>query len=679
MTERIHNINLHNFSNSVLETLNEQRNRGHFCDVTVRIHGSMLRAHRCVLAAGSPFFQDKLLLGYSDIEIPSVVSVQSIQKLIDFMYSGILRVSQSEALQILTAASILQIKTVIDECTRIVSQNVGLAGPGGFSVIPGDSGQETPRGTPESGTSGPSSDAESGYMQATSQQSIDRTYTPLYPYPGLPVHNGTRERPLYINPLSANYDPTLSTQKDQQSQDPPWMNRIHERSQTVDRFTTAESTHCRKQPRPVRIQTGGMQIKQETEDEYNCYGNMGDCQDDTDNTEGVESESKVESFDSGVSSSISTEPDTMEQQPYLSGFGREGGGDGQPGEGASVQIEVNDSSPEQVHDAEDGDISHSTSDSSMMQPLSNSVKLSPMSQYIRQAESHTSNLRMPHTVTSNSQVMGPAGSNFLPTLFPTQPTRDHKPFPYLPGQQQPQFVAVPPPAMPPFPNTMLVPQAPTQQQQPAGGLGPGEKKPYECTLCSKTFTAKQNYVKHMFVHTGEKPHQCSICWRSFSLKDYLIKHMVTHTGVRAYQCSICNKRFTQKSSLNVHMRLHRGEKSYECYICKKKFSHKTLLERHMALHSTASTITGLSGSTGAPGPVSIPMPMAVPEPGAGVVALAMPVSGGAGVGAGVGTGVGVAAEASCQEGTTYVCSVCPAKFDQMEHFNDHMRMHVSDG
>lgn len=180
-----------------------------------------------------------------------------------------------------------------------------------------------------------------------------------------------------------------------------------------------------------------------------------------------------------------------------------------------------------------------------------------------------------------------------------------------------------------------------------------------------------------FVYSGEKPHQCSICWRSFSLKDYLIKHMVTHTGVRAYQCSICNKRFTQKSSLNVHMRLHRGEKSYECYICKKKFSHKTLLERHMALHSTGGAVTGLSGAAGAGGPVSIPMP--VPEPGAGVVALAMPVGGGAGVGGGVGPGVGVAAEASCQEGTTYVCSVCPAKFDQIEHFNDHMRMHVSDG
>lgn len=196
MTERIHNINLHNFSNSVLETLNEQRNRGHFCDVTVRIHGSMLRAHRCVLAAGSPFFQDKLLLGYSDIEIPSVVSVQSVQKLIDFMYSGILRVSQSEALQILTAASILQIKTVIDECTRIVSQNVG-----GFPGVPGDSGQETPRGTPESGTSGPSSDAESGYMQATSQGAADRAYTSLYSYPGLALQNGGAAPPPRAAPV----------------------------------------------------------------------------------------------------------------------------------------------------------------------------------------------------------------------------------------------------------------------------------------------------------------------------------------------------------------------------------------------------------------------------------------------------------------------------------------------
>ncbi|KAL0993970.1 hypothetical protein UPYG_G00116260 [Umbra pygmaea] len=675
MTERIHNINLHNFSNSVLETLNEQRNRGHFCDVTVRIHGSMLRAHRCVLAAGSPFFQDKLLLGYSDIEIPSVVSVQSIQKLIDFMYSGVLRVSQSEALQILTAASILQIKTVIDECTRIVSQNVGLAGPGGFPANPGDSGQETPRGTPESGTSGPSSDAESGYMQATSQQSLERAYTSLYSYSGLSLQNGTRERSS--SHYMTSYEPSLGAQREMHDQDPPWITRIHERSQQMERFlSTPETTHCRKQPRPVRIQTGGVHIKQEADDEYGCYG-VDECTDDADHVEGTESEPKGESFDSGVSSSIGTEPDSADQQQYLAGFGREGGGEGQQGERTPVQIEVDDSSPEQVNDAEDGAPPHSTGDGNSLQPMTNSIMAQSLL-YMRQADTNTSNLRMPLTMTSNTQVMGTAGNSYLPTLFATQSASSNKPFLFsLPQSmgQQPQFVAGPSP----FPQQLTSQQQVAREQQQAASLSQGEKKPYECTLCSKTFTAKQNYVKHMFVHTGEKPHQCSICWRSFSLKDYLIKHMVTHTGVRAYQCSICNKRFTQKSSLNVHMRLHRGEKSYECYICKKKFSHKTLLERHMALHSTGGAVTGLSGAAGGAGPVSIPIPMAMPEPGAGAVSLAMPVSGAAAVGGGVGTAVGVAAEASCQEGASYVCSVCPAKFDQIEHFNDHMRMHVSDG
>lgn len=125
MAEAVHYIHLQNFSRSLLETLNGQRLGGHFCDVTVRIREATLRAHRCVLAAGSPFFHDKLLLGHSAIEVPPVVPSGAVRQLVEFMYSGCLVVAQSEALQILTAASILQIKTVIDECTQIISQSRG--------------------------------------------------------------------------------------------------------------------------------------------------------------------------------------------------------------------------------------------------------------------------------------------------------------------------------------------------------------------------------------------------------------------------------------------------------------------------------------------------------------------------------------------------------------------------
>ncbi|XP_014402452.1 PREDICTED: zinc finger and BTB domain-containing protein 20 isoform X4 [Myotis brandtii] len=529
MTERIHSINLHNFSNSVLETLNEQRNRGHFCDVTVRIHGSMLRAHRCVLAAGSPFFQDKLLLGYSDIEIPSVVSVQSVQKLIDFMYSGVLRVSQSEALQILTAASILQIKTVIDECTRIVSQNVG-------DVFPGiqDSGQDTPRGTPESGTSGQSSDTESGYLQSHSQHSVDRIYSALY---ACSMQNGSGERSFYSGAVVSHHETALGLPRDHHMEDPSWITRIHERSQQMERYlsTTPETTHCRKQPRPVRIQTlvGNIHIKQEMEDDYDYYGQQRvqilerneseECTEDTDQAEGTESEPKGESFDSGVSSSIGTEPDSVEQQ-FGPGVARDGQAEPAQPEQASEaaaegsaqphQLETGASSPERSNEAEMDNtvitVSNSSDKSVLQQPSVNTSIGQPLpgtQLYLRQTETLTSNLRMPLTLTSNTQVIGTAGNTYLPALFTTQPAGSGpKPFLFslpqpLTGQQT-QFVTVSQPGLSTFTAQLPAPQPLAPSAGHSTASGQGEKKPYECTLCNKTFTAKQNYVKHMFVHTA---------------------------------------------------------------------------------------------------------------------------------------------------------------------------------
>ncbi|KAB0350138.1 hypothetical protein FD754_014995 [Muntiacus muntjak] len=119
--EAVHHIHLQNFSRSLLETLNGQRLGGHFCDVTVRIREASLRAHRCVLAAGSPFFQDKLLLGHSEIRVPPVVPAQTVRQLVEFLYSGSLVVAQGEALQVLTAASVLRIQTVIDDALPALS------------------------------------------------------------------------------------------------------------------------------------------------------------------------------------------------------------------------------------------------------------------------------------------------------------------------------------------------------------------------------------------------------------------------------------------------------------------------------------------------------------------------------------------------------------------------------
>ena len=83
---------------------------------------------------------------------------------------------------------------------------------------------------------------------------------------------------------------------------------------------------------------------------------------------------------------------------------------------------------------------------------------------------------------------------------------------------------------------------------------------------------KDNYQKHLLVHSGEKPYKYNVCDKRCSQKGELIVYMRKHATVKPLKCTICNGGFTTKGVLERHHVTHTGVKPYKCSLCDKRFT-----------------------------------------------------------------------------------------------------------
>ncbi|XP_066568565.1 zinc finger and BTB domain-containing protein 34 [Amia ocellicauda] len=132
------------FSCSVLQKLNQQRQLGQLCDITVVVQGHRFRAHKAVLAASSPYFCDQVLLKNSTrVILPDVMHPGVFESLLQSCYSGMLLLPVGEVVGFLTAASFLQMWHVVDKCTELLEGNSAMlcqrSGPSSDHPSPGSS------------------------------------------------------------------------------------------------------------------------------------------------------------------------------------------------------------------------------------------------------------------------------------------------------------------------------------------------------------------------------------------------------------------------------------------------------------------------------------------------------------------------------------------------------------
>ncbi|TMS18048.1 Zinc finger and BTB domain-containing protein 22 [Larimichthys crocea] len=91
---------------AVLDNLNRQREEGRLCDLSIQVQGQVFRAHRCVLAASSPYFHDQVLLkNVTTVSLPSVMDPVAFESVLSSAYTGQLSIVHDDIVNYVTVAS----------------------------------------------------------------------------------------------------------------------------------------------------------------------------------------------------------------------------------------------------------------------------------------------------------------------------------------------------------------------------------------------------------------------------------------------------------------------------------------------------------------------------------------------------------------------------------------------
>ncbi|XP_011618431.2 zinc finger and BTB domain-containing protein 8B isoform X2 [Takifugu rubripes] len=120
------------YLSKLLFELNEQRKRDFFCDCSILVEGRVFKAHRNVLFAGSGYFRALLVHYLQDsgqrcsTASLDIVTADAFSIILDYLYSGRLALNRTNVIEVMSAASYLQMTDLVNFCKEYIRSSLEI-------------------------------------------------------------------------------------------------------------------------------------------------------------------------------------------------------------------------------------------------------------------------------------------------------------------------------------------------------------------------------------------------------------------------------------------------------------------------------------------------------------------------------------------------------------------------
>ncbi|XP_063275269.1 zinc finger and BTB domain-containing protein 8B isoform X2 [Prinia subflava] len=124
-------MEVQSYYTKLLGELNEQRKRDFFCDCSIIVEGRIFKAHKNILFANSGYFRALLIHYIQDSGRHStasldIVTSEAFSIILDFLYSGKLDLCGDNVIEVMSAASYLQMTDVVNFCKAYIRSSLDI-------------------------------------------------------------------------------------------------------------------------------------------------------------------------------------------------------------------------------------------------------------------------------------------------------------------------------------------------------------------------------------------------------------------------------------------------------------------------------------------------------------------------------------------------------------------------